>query len=277
MKELLRNEINRIIHARLFWVAIVIGCVVTVSQYFMMVVPCVKYLDLYKMQPFGSLCPHTWYEKWIGGELISSQAYIFFLIIPLLAVFPHSVSLAVDRKSGYICHMFLRKGKKEYYYSKFLSTFISGGFVVVVPLLLNIVLSMCTLPSIYPDKSTGTSMIAGNKMWESFYFDHPNIYIIAYLIMIFLFAGTVAVFALTLGTYIYNYYVIFVLPFVMYLFVYALCFSMRHLEYCPFMYLTPSQRVEWISFRIIFTEWLIFFAGTCLLYYRSMKKDESLY
>ena len=276
MKSFFKMEINRILRNKMFWIALLIGAILTVSQYFMFVLPNVQYLDIYKDNPFGTLCPHTWYEKWIGGELASSQSYIFFMLIPILSVLPHSLSLANDRSSGYTYNLFVRGNKKKYYISKYITTFISGGLVVVIPLLINIFLSICTLPSLIPDPSTGTSMIMDNMMWAEFYFEHPNLYIFFYLLIIFAFAGCMAVLGLTIGTSVYNSFMITVMPFIFYLFSYAISTLNNWGKYCPFMYLTPAQRVEDISFSIILTEILLLLSITLFVYIIQMQKDETL-
>ena len=269
-------EFKRVFHSNLFWISLLIGCVITISQYLMYVLPCVKYLDLYLNNPFGTECPHTWYEKWIGGELSSSQSYIYFMIIPILAVLPHSISLANDRSTGYTYNLFVRNRKSQYYFSKYLVTFIIGGVVVILPLIINIILSVCTLPSILPDTSTGTSMIMGNMMWADFYFKSPNLYIAFYLLIIFVFSGIIATFALTIGSFVYNAFVITVMPFICYLFSYAICTLSHSLEYCPFMFLTPAQRVEHISFPIILMEIIILMLIIGNIYYYQMRRDETL-
>ena len=276
MKELLKMEGKRVRESRTFRIALIIGILITVSQYIMYVLPCVKYLDTYKENPFGSMCPHTWYEKWIGGETISSQAYLFFMLIPVLAVLPHGTSLAADHTSGYIYHLFSRRKKEEYYIAKYIVTFVSGGVVVIVPLLVNLFLSVCTLPSILPDKSTGTSMIAGDMMWVDLYYPHPNMYIFAYLVLIFVFSGLIATLALTIGTYERNVFLISIVPFVCYLFMYALCYSLDRVELAPFAFLSPAQRVEHVSFSIVLLEMFILWAVSGGVYLWKIKKDETI-
>ena len=276
MKELLKMEVKRVRESRTFRIALIIGILITVSQYIMYVLPCVQYLDKYKENPFGSLCPHTWYEKWIGGETISSQAYLFFMLLPVLAVLPHGTSLASDHISGYIYHVFSREKKEKYYLAKYIVTFVSGGVAVIIPLLVNLFLSICTLPSILPDKSTGTSMIAGDMMWVDFYYLHPNLYIIAYLGLIFVFSGLIATLALTIGLYEQNVFLISIVPFVCYLFLYALCYTLDCVELAPFAYLSPAQRVEHVSFIMVLLEMFILWAVPGGVYLYKMKQDETI-
>ena len=73
MLAFLKIELRRVLRSKLLWLTLLIGCAITVSQYFMNVLSNVQYLDIFQSQPFGTICPHTWYEKWIGGELGSSH------------------------------------------------------------------------------------------------------------------------------------------------------------------------------------------------------------
>ena len=276
MLAFIKIELRRVLKSKLLWLTLLIGCAITVSQYFMNVLSNVQHLDIFQSQPFGTICPHTWYEKWIGGELGSSQSYMYFMLIPILSVLPYSTSLAYDRSSGYTYNLYTRGKKKHYYTAKFITAFITGGAVVILPLIINLLLSVCTLPSITPDPATGTSMITGSMMWAGLYFDHPLLYIALYLGIIFVFSGLISTFALTLGTTVYSSFMITIMPFVTYLFSYALCMMNGWHRFCPFMFLTPAQRAENVAFATVALEAVIIFAVVLVMYVVQAHRDETL-
>ncbi len=274
MKRLINIEIKRILSNKLFWITLFIGCVISVSQYFLNVLPCVKYLDVYKNEAFGGMCPHTWYEKWIGGEWYTSQSYILFLIIPILAATPCGISLAKDKKTGFQYQLFIREKKNRYYASKYIVSFISGGIAVLLPLFLNLWLSILTLPSIIPDPATGTSMITDNMMLSSLYFTHPNLYILIYFLLIFAFSGLFSVFSLVIGEMTKSQFMSTIFPFMTYAFIHFV-FDIMHIpQYSPFCYLSPTPRITGITPQIIIFEFLILLLSTgCALFFYSRKNE----
>ena len=276
MLAFLKIELRRVLRSKLLWLTLLIGCAITVSQYFMNVLSNVQYLDIFQSQPFGTICPHTWYEKWIGGELSTSQSYIYFMLIPILCVLPHSTSLAYDRSSGYTYNLFTRGKKVHFYFAKYITTFFSGGVVVILPLIINLLLSICTLPTITPDPATGTSMITGTMFWAGLYFDYPIAYIALYLGIIFVFSGVIATFGLILGTAVYNSFLITIMPFVTYLFSYAICTMNGWHRFCPFMFLTPAQRVDNITFSTVAVETIIILTIILIAYFIQARRDETL-
>lgn len=272
----IKNEIHRVFKSKLFWITLSLGGIIAISQYFTCVLPMVQYLDEYSNNFFGTICPHTWYEKWLGGELVSSQSYTFFMILPILCVLPHGMSLASDKASGYTCNMFIRGKKLDYYIAKYIVTFLSGGIVILLPLLLNLFMAVSTLPSIAPDPATGTSMITDSCMWANFYYSHPNLYTIIYLIIIFAFSGAIAVLGLTIGSVLQSAFFSVAMPFIIYLFVYVISFMFNVLQISPFAFLSPAQRAENISFGVILIEWLLLFFGVGIVYALQIHRDESL-
>ena len=113
-------------------------------------------------------------------------------------------------------------------------------------------------------------------MWVDFYYLHPNLYIIAYLGLIFVFSGLIATLALTIGLYEQNVFLISIVPFVCYLFLYALCYTLDCVELAPFAYLSPAQRVEHVSFIMVLLEMFILWAVPGGVYLYKMKQDETI-
>ena len=140
-------EIKRLIKSRTFWISVCIGCIITVSQFLLFSLPVKKYLDDFQPMSIGTLNPQIWLEKWIGGELVSPQAFFFFLIFPIIAVLPFAASLAFDRSSGYVAQFYIRGQRRNYYTAKYITTFLSGGVAVLIPLVLNIFLTMTVFPA----------------------------------------------------------------------------------------------------------------------------------
>lgn len=54
------------------------------------------------------------------------------------------------KNSGYMRQMLVRAGEKSYLTAKFLATFIAGGLAMVVPLIINFMLTAMFIPAITP-------------------------------------------------------------------------------------------------------------------------------
>ena len=257
MKAFLKIEINRVLRSWSFWISLLIGLAITVSQYFMAVIPVTQYMDAYKTAGLGTIMPHSVFSKWIGGEAVSVQHFLYFMILPLLCIIPWSLSSFSDRKSGYIKNLFVRAPKHHYYIPKFITNFFVGGLLAVIPLIFNLLLCSATLPSLLPEVSTGTFAIRTTSLWAQLFFSKPYTYILLYLCVIFVFCGAIALFASAIGLILDNGFSIILLPFVSHLFMYTVFSSLDMQKYAPFYFLDPFQNAPDVSLLIIAFELII--------------------
>lgn len=260
MGKFLKIEFNQIIKNWSFWTAAVIGLLLSISQYFMTVLPMVKYLDTYKSAGLSMIMPHTVFSKWIGGEAVSVQHFSYFLIIPLLSVMPWSASTYTDKKRGIIKNYFIRAHKYHYYFAKLIANFIVGGGVSVVPLITSLLLTSGTLPSIRPEVSAGTFAIRSDSMFSELFYTHPYVYIFIYIFIIFVFCGLIASFASSIGIWIDNSFSVVIFPFIIHLFLYTICSSMNARKFAPFYFLDPFQNANSINLGIILLEGAVLIA-----------------
>ncbi len=254
MKIFLKIEFNRLLKAWSFWVSIGLGLLLSISQYIMNPLNVVKYLDVYKKLNNPMITPHSVFNNWIGGEASSFQHYIFFMIIPILCVMPWSTSLYTDIKSGLVKNYFTRASKLKYFTSKYIITFLTGGIVIAMPLLLNLYLSSITLPSILPEASMGTYGVGTRAIWSSLFYTHPYIYCYCYILLIFIFSGLISTTALALGTWINNIFTIFLMPFITCLFLYTIFQREDLLKFVPVNFLDPDQSTSNNSIVVVCAE-----------------------
>ena len=170
----------------------------------------------------------------------------------------------------------MRGKRSNYYRARFLSSFFCGGTVVIIPLLLNILLCMATLPSTLSQAATGTSTVFANCMWSTLYYKHPMIYTTMYLLLIYIFSGLFSTFATAVGSITQNRFLPLIFPFIIYLFVYTIFSSLGLAQYAPFCFLTPAQRAVGIDFAVIVIEALIILIPTLAIFIWNSYKDETL-
>lgn len=274
MVKFLKLEVTRILHSKRFLGAILVGCLIAILQY--MFVASQHTGVVTDWTGIGVRYPHPWYEYWLGGEWYSLFSYTFFMIFPLLAVITQGDSLVSDKSVGYSKHMFIRGKKSDYYGARFISSFFSGGIVIIIPLILNILLCAATAPSVLSQAATGTASIFPTSMWSTLYYTHPLVYTFLYLIIDFVFGGLFASFATSLGVATRNRFLPLIFPFILYLFSYTVFSSMGIWEYAPFNFLAPAQRVFNISFPIIIIEAALLIIPTICLFIWGAKRDETL-
>lgn len=286
----LKLEYYRIVNNRRFWGAILIGCAIALFQFIIIAYPTdgvgetlisrwsLKNADAEAFRGvIGVLYPSPWYEYWLGGEWYSLFSYTFFMIFPVLAVISQGDSLVEDKLTGYSKHMFLRGTREHYYAARFLSSFVTGGVVIVVPLIFNILLCAATLPSILSQAATGTALLTGDGMWAALYFSHPMIYTLLYLVIDFVYGGLFAVLAAALGVMTRNRFLPLIFPMILYLFIYTVFAAAGLWKYIPFYFLTPCQRGAYgISFEIVLIEAIIIFVPSVIIFVWNAKKDETL-
>lgn len=275
MKAFLKIEWKRLFRNPGLWVSLGIGLLLSITQFFMIVCPSVRFLDTY-MQKFAGLTmtmPHTVFTKWIGAEGYSVQRFTFFMILPLLCTIPWSLSAYQDKKSGLIKNYFIRGRKRDYYFAKYLVNFVSGGSVVVIPLLLNLALAAAVLPSLKPEVATGFYAVRSTSMFAKLFYTHPYTYTFVYLLIIFVFCGLISCFASSAGLWLDNGFTVILLPFVLHLFLYSVCSSSEVNRFAPFYFLNPAQDGDSISFWIILMEACILLVASLCTLRRGIKSE----
>lgn len=72
------------------------------------------------------------------------------LFLPIIVAFPFMVAFCTERNNGNIRFVIARTGKMRYYFSKFVSCFLCGGFAVLI----GISLFMCAMHLLFPPMSS---------------------------------------------------------------------------------------------------------------------------
>lgn len=147
--------------------------------------------DLYGMGNF----PDNVYESFLGGERFTFFSEIYFSILPILAVLPYGMSCFDDRKSGYADQVICRVGYKTYCISKLIASFLIGGFAVLFPYVLSFLITAQIYPMDFPNVQDGRSAITGRSLLINYYYVHPLLYALAYVLILFMIGGILAMMA----------------------------------------------------------------------------------
>lgn len=267
MQNELKTEMHRAVYNYRFLFAILIGIGIAVIHVIVRVIPVQKWIYF-----SGSNYPLSAYEKWLGVDNASVYNTLYYFVIPILAAIPFTGSLRQDIQSGYIQNIVTRISKTKYFLAKYITTFIVGGLVTVIPLIVNFILTTTVLPLVVPQSNTIYYPITQTSILGDFFYAHPLLYVFLNFILNFVFLG----FLQTLGllvTYIYNrVYSVILFPFILYLFLYALSNITGWYFLCPFGFLSAGQALS-STMSIILSEIGVMLILGGIFFYVSRKKE----
>lgn len=269
MQKILKIELKRAFYNKLFLISVLIGCIITGMQIYQNVLPMMEY----NVNTYVEMPPHSVFSKWIGAGFTFWDD-LFFIIFPLLASIPFADSFYIDCKTGYVKNIFTRTKKSDYYLSKFIAVFLSGGTTVIIPLLLNLYLSALCLPSIIPDVTAGTFPIFSNSTGAAFFYTHPFLYVFLYMLLIFIVSGILVTIALAFSFLVNYQYVVTLTPFMCLIFIsfVSMFFSNPSLDISQ--WIKPSQTTV-LNFAVIIPEMLVLALFVIITYFQEVRNETN--
>jgi hypothetical protein len=267
-------ELGRAFKCRRILPALLLGMGICIWHYLQNVFPLYEIQRMYTPMEGELYYPITVFSTWIGGNAYTIQQYLYFLLVPIIAVLPYGGSYYEDLKSGEYKNIITRIEKVKYLGAKYIAVFLSAGFVVVLPLIINLLLTAITVPSLLPQAATYAFGIGNMNIGYELFYRTPYVYIGIYLIFDFVFSGIIAGAALAAATFAGNICIVWVTPFVMMMFLMVICSMMNKAEYAPVYYLNPGigqENILGAGIQILFV--LIY---TFFVYYVGEKNSESI-
>lgn len=220
---MIRSELSQAIRNRRTAAVLLVGLAIAVIHVFHNLTPRVDVWNEAALNLKGEMeYPCHLFDEWMCGNTYNLEGFLYFMIFPLLAVFPYSGSFYNDKERGYIRQIYVRTERTVYLRAKFCAVFLTGGMVVTLPLLVNFMICAAMLPALYPQELAGT-FINASVMWYRLYEMHPVLYVVLFLGIDFVFAGLTACLPLLFSYYSDKKYVILLMPFIMHIFIYAVC------------------------------------------------------
>ena len=187
----------------------------------------------------NGVCMESVYYNWIGGSCAPMQSFLFYFTIPLIAVLPCGCTYFDDLKSGYIFQMSTRGVKKDFLLSKFISVFLSGGFVIGVSLTLSFLMTAMKFPMLLPEPIMGLG--PDMKSFDiNFYYQYPFLHTVLFIFIDALFAGGLATISLVASFWMNHKFIIAIAPFIFYYFLFSLDQLLGGNDYSPNYFLIPG-------------------------------------
>lgn len=213
------------------------------------------------------------YGRWFGMST-DFLAIMFYYILPLLAVYPGTMIYYKDRKSGYVKNLYTRFSKNKCLIIKYITTFISGGVAVVIPLLTAFLLTSLYAPARIPDSLVMNPVVDIN-MWSELFFTHPLLYTLGYMLIDFIFGGLFACLAMSVSEFVKHKFSVFISSFLVVAALSFVCVQLN-LDYLnPQNFLSPAQFVTAANGYVVLIEALILFVVSFSLFYIGGKINET--
>lgn len=193
-----KNELWRMFHSRLFWIALGAGVLIVSIDM------AENAVSVYNALTYWS-DRNTGYEsiklfvRWIGVNMDTVGYAWFYLLFPLLAALPYSWSYLGDVKSGFLKNAVIRTGRTRYFCSKTVAVFLSGGICTAGPLTLDLLGSACFMPDAPADVLASLTPIWNRAFLSELFYTHPWAYSSLYLVTAFPWGGTIACLGLAFG------------------------------------------------------------------------------
>ncbi len=154
------------------------------------------------------------YNSWIGGEMNSLGSVLFFYLFPMLAVLPYGWSYFQEKGCHYAEQLQIRCGRKLYYRMKYFVTFLTGGVVILFPLLINLFLTAMFVPARKPDVMYDMYFgVFFNDFLSDIFYVHPLLFVGIYLLIDFIYGGLFACMGLWFSSFVKKKIAVLVFPF----------------------------------------------------------------
>lgn len=191
--------------------------------------------------------PLSLYNMWIGMDDTNTWLVIYLTIFPILATLPFATTYFDDIKSGYIKNVCTRTKKTSYMVGKYISVFVAGGIVVVLPMLLNLFLTATVMPAINPAMN-GLFKLCGAALYANIFFTYPFLYICIYMMIYFIYGGVFATISLAVSNIVKYKFIVALSPFVVF---YGLGIISSILRFILTMEVTPRRLLTMTQYRSI--------------------------
>lgn len=218
----MKTEIRKSLSGWQFWITLSILCCITLY--------CAGYVMYFQMSQMQHIYPAdgigrnpllavtTLYNRWIGAEWMTSLSSLYFFIFPLCAVIPYGLSLYQERRSGYMAQMILRETRGQYLRKKLIAVFLSGGLVITIPVILNIMLVALYFPAYTPDLNLNIYYAVQPFSFGSrLFYEIPWLYLCVRVAVIFWYGGVAASISMAVTFFTRNRFVILFSPMLFFL------------------------------------------------------------
>lgn len=239
MKEILKEEVRRSLRSRGMALSLTLGGIISVAQVIQYQIPKYQWNLTMDMEAYPILYPSSVADSWIAGSPAYLESFLYFLIVPILAVLPFGTSYFSDQASGFLKGLYTRASRMDYLTAKYTAAFVSGGLAVLLPLILNLLCAPVLLPNLTPQSVFPNNGISAANLFYQLYFTYPILYIVLFLGLDFVMGGIWACVALACSFLSDYKIVVAVCPFFLQLGIHVICTMLNSIDHSS-VYFTQS-------------------------------------
>lgn len=273
MNEILKEEIRRSLRSRGMIMSLAIGGIIAAAQVIQYQIPCSHWnLTTSAFEDFPIVYPFSAADSWLAGGALFLEAFLYFLLIPILAVLPFGTSYFSDRASGFLKGVYMRTSRKDYLTAKYIAVFFSGGLAVLLPLALNLLCALELLPNLVPQCVLPHNLICAANLFYQVYFSHPIIYTVIFLGIDFVMGGIWACTALACSFLSDYKMVVAVCPFFLQLGIHVICTMLDAIDHSSIYFTQSGYGMKSTVVPALYI--IIGFASTWLIFRKRGEKED---
>ena len=269
MFRLLKFELKRAFDNIYFLIAVLLGCVITVFDFFNSTYPALWLNQAPKME-----YPLSLFSEYIGLRSGSLAQTLIFLLAPLICSLPHADSLAGDLGDGYSKNIVIRGNIRKWLTAKYIAVFLSAAAVFIIPFLTNLLVTAMFVPAVKPLASTKTFAAAkAINPFADIFLNHPMLYIIMYLIIGAVVIGLFCEIALLTSLLVKSRFSSLLSPFILYMLCYIFSSIFGKFGFDPYHIILPAQTVPAFTAETVLLPIALFLATFIPITVLGSRKD----
>ncbi len=278
MRILLKIEFKRLLKSKMLYISLLIGIIITMGAFVDKAVPHMDILNGYNgnvaSYPFSVF--NSWMGMFIGfGPFATAYVYVCMLICSL----PYCGLFVRDNNNQYILQYYSRASKNKVNSAKFIVTFVSGGLIVLIPVVVNLLATMMFIPALLPVEN-GLFIASGKSIMSCLFVNKPFVYTFIYLLQFFIYGGAFSVVSLAVSFIFDNYFLVLISPFVSYYAVGVISTVLKNLfgfyTFNPMALISPSYILMDIGLIGFILEPIIIILLSGLIFFKKGAQNEVL-
>ncbi|MFC6206661.1 hypothetical protein [Levilactobacillus tongjiangensis] len=141
------------------------------------------------------------YTRWLAVDNFQSISQVYYLVLPLLAALPMGSVLNQDRVTGFLTQLRMKVPTTVLFRGYFGWSFLLGGLVTALPLLVNLWGHLLVLPSYQPDNLLHSNILAisFNTLSVGMYYSQPLLHAALAIGRTFVWGGLLSLFVTGVG------------------------------------------------------------------------------
>ena len=278
MRILLKIEFKRLLKSKMLYISLLIGIIITMGAFVDKAVPHMDILNGYNgnvaSYPFSVF--NSWMGMFIGFDPFAT-AYVY--VCMLLCSLPYCGLFVRDNNNQYILQYYSRASKNKVNSAKFIVTFVSGGLIVLIPVVVNLLATMMFIPALKPIEN-GMFIGAGMTILSRLYYDNAFVYVAIYMVQFFIYGGAFSVIALAFSYFFDNSFLVMLSPFVAFFGLGVISTLCRRLfgliTFNPNVLMAPSHLLYDIEIIPFICEPIVITLISAYIFFRKGRNNEAI-